>query len=162
MFSYFWKIFCLSLRKSPHGSSNKDRNCLLLLLPPCCFQKQSINSHWAVCHWQTSVSSCCQWKLSANGAFWNHCSTIGILSKLCWVCCMLTFLSHMHSSVELKWYKYMCRGDMLMTRSVPNLPSFTVMKKRGGLGSRGDSGKVNIFEGEWRREHRKDSGWPFL
>lgn len=49
-----------------------------------------------------------------------------------------------------------------MTRSVPNLPSFTVIKKSGGLGSRGDTGKGNIFKGEWRREHRKACGWPFL
>lgn len=81
----------LNSNQSPRRNPNKGRNCLILLSQPRCLQQQSIKSHWAVCHWQTSVSSGCQWKLGANGAFCNGCSSIDNLSMLCRVCCIGAF-----------------------------------------------------------------------
>lgn len=68
------------------------------------FQQQSINSYWAVCHWQ-AVSFGCQWKLNANGAFWNLGSSINNPWRFGCVCCMLTILlSSTLPGAGFKWH----------------------------------------------------------
>lgn len=111
--------------KSPHQSSNKERNCLLLL-QPCRFHQQSIKSHWAVCHWQTSVSSCCQWKLMVlDGILQLFRQSIGALL-------VLTFFLNLNDTD-------ICVEDMLMTGWIL---SNIIIWEGEGLGSRGDDWKV--------------------